>query len=86
MTYLEELAPELMAVLPLLIDWGNTPNPASSCGGEALLQNLELEHPQPDEIGRILNSLELDVEVSQAALPGIKATIDCPLGLVEIHT
>ena len=86
MAFLTNIAPELMTVLPLFIDWGQTPNPALQCSEGAQLINLEIVYPRLAEILPLVDALELDVRVKEGAKPGIRAIINCPRGEIELST
>jgi hypothetical protein len=62
-------------LVPFLIDWGESPHPATSSPGGAVLQELRLAHPAPATVRQQLGQLSLDIEVSQAELPALTATI-----------
>jgi hypothetical protein len=72
-------------LVPFLIDWGDSPHPATSSPGGAVLQELRLAHPEPAAVCQQLAQLGLDIEVSQAELPALTATIRGANGaLVEL--
>lgn len=72
-------------VVPFLIDWEQSPHPAGSAPAGAQLVELRAEHPEPDHAQKILRQLELDLPVSMGTQPALIATIDCPLGRVELR-
>ena len=72
-------------VVPFLIDWEQSPHPAGSAPPGAQLIDLRVEHPEPDHVQTILEQLELELPVSQGPQPALVATIDCPLGRVELR-
>ena len=88
MTYLTNTntSAEAISVLPLFIDWGKTPHPASRCAEGARLMTLEIEYPQPSEIVPLIDALELGVSVRESLRPGLRALIDCPYGEIELST
>lgn len=73
-------------VIPFLIDWGNTPHPASVMPQVCQLLELRIEHPDPDAIKEILGILELDtLPVAPGTEPALIATIQTPGGIVELR-
>ena len=64
-------------LVPFFIDWGDSPHPFTSAPAGAELVNLQLEHPEPARLRNILQVLELDLPVIDAAEPSIAATIRC---------
>lgn len=71
---------------PALIQWQAEPHPASRLEDHGLsLVKLELRHPDPDRVTRLLQSLHLDGPVvvagpSSGAQPLLVAHIDTPRG------
>jgi len=86
MSYLTGVSAAAMSVLPLFIDWGETPHPALRCAEGAQLINLEIEYPQASKIVSIVDALELDVSVREGSRTAVKALIKCPCGEVELST
>ncbi len=72
-------------VLPFLLNWKGTVHPAEQLEQQCTLKRLSLEHPEPQKIQAQLASLELDIPVKQATVPGIIMTIDTPNGEVVIR-
>lgn len=74
-------------VIPFLIDWGDTPHPASSAPSGGRLIGLHLEHPSSARVLERLDLLGVDltvVEVVQADQAGIAARIETPGGFLEL--
>jgi hypothetical protein len=73
-------------LLPFLIDWGTTPHPSGELPGGAkdglTLSALWIEHPDPDEIRRRLQSMGVEVPVRLAGAPALVANLSTPLGSV----
>lgn len=71
---------------PALIEWHTDVHPAARLEDKGLsLARLEIVHPDPDRISRLLSSLELDAPVSvrsapSGALAHLVAHIDTPHG------
>jgi hypothetical protein len=77
--------PRADGIVPFFIDWGEAPHPAASavCGGA--LVGLRAEHPNPARVVRQLQALGLDLDVRPADPPALIASLDTPLGLVELR-
>ncbi|MEM6583280.1 MAG: VOC family protein [Pseudomonadota bacterium] len=84
MSFLDDIEPELMAVLPMFIDWGESPHPGSTSDGVARLERLELLHPDTVSLRPIIETLELNVTLLPASAVAIQAVIDCPKGTVVL--
>lgn len=72
---------------PALIEWQTDVHPASKLEDHGLsLAELEVVHPEPDRVSRLLSSLKLDAPVSVVAAPSgaaarLVAHIDTPQGI-----
>lgn len=72
---------------PALIEWQTDIHPAAKLEDKGLsLARLEIAHPNPDRVSRLLSSLELDASISVAAVPPggaacLIAHINTPRGL-----
>lgn len=75
----------LGGVVPFLIDWGDTPHPATSAPQGVRLVELVVRHPRPREVGRILVELGLEVPVELASEPGLSAILATPQGRVTLE-
>lgn len=77
----------LDGVAPALIEWHTETHPAARLEDHGLsLAKLEIFHPQPERVSRLLGSLELDAPVSvlapsAGAAPRLVAYIQTPHGL-----
>jgi hypothetical protein len=72
-------------VVPFFIDWGASPHPAKSAPPGANLVQLRAEHPDPDPVRQDLETLGLDLPLTQGAQAALVAEVDCPEGLVELR-
>lgn len=73
----------LGGVAPALIEWHTDAHPAAGLPDHGLaLAGLELLHPEPERVSRLLRSLGLAdaATVSAAATPAVVAHIDTPQG------
>ncbi|WP_026877132.1 VOC family protein [Jiangella gansuensis] len=73
-------------VVPFVIDWLDSPHPASGLSSSMTLAGLTLRHPEPDKVSEALTALGLDgvAEVVQGTAPGISAVLRSPRGDVLI--
>jgi hypothetical protein len=46
---------------------------------------VRAEHPDPAHVQKVLNQLDLQLTVSKGSAPALVATINCPLGQVELR-
>lgn len=71
-------------VVPFLISWGETPHPSATAPRGGTLSEFRVGHPRPEEIRRVLASLDAEVEVREAYEPRLVATIATPAGPVRL--
>ena len=72
-------------IVPIFIDWGQTPHPARSAAEGATLVDFRAEHPDPQPVKKMLNQLGLDLPIQAGLRPALIATITCPRGRVELR-
>jgi len=72
-------------LVPLLIDWGQSPHPASTAAQGASLVALHADHPNPESIREILRAVGADLEVWAGSTVELIATIECPRGRVQLR-
>ena len=72
-------------IVPIFIDWGQTPHPARGAAEGATLVDFRAEHPDPQLVQKMLNQLGLPLPVQAGLKPALIATIDCPRGRVELR-
>jgi Glyoxalase-like domain len=72
-------------LVPLFIDWGQSPHPAHTAARGASLIALRAEHPEAQRVQRLLRELGLDLPVQSGAAPALVAIIDGPRGRVELR-
>jgi hypothetical protein len=72
-------------LVPFLIDWGDTPHPATTTPGSSRLISLRAVHPEPTAVQAMLNALGIEIEVEQGDEPALIATIDSPNGRVTLR-
>jgi hypothetical protein len=74
-----------VALLPFLIDWGQSQHPALSAPAGCTLATLRAEHPDPGAARAQLEALGVDLEVALGLHPALVATIDTPNGQIELR-
>jgi hypothetical protein len=72
-------------IVPLFINWGDSPHPARTAPRGGTLISLRAEHPDVQGVRRMLRGLELDLEVIRGKSPALIAIIEGPRGLVELR-
>lgn len=72
-------------LVPFFIDWGTSPHPALTAAPGLSLVQLRAEHPDQEQVQRMLNRLGLDLRIIRGFPPAIIATIDSPHGRVELR-
>ena len=77
--------PSLRDLLPFFIDWGHTTSPVQGATKGCSLRELRGIHPAPDEIRLKLAGLGLDLPISRGSASELVATLDTPLGKVELR-
>ncbi len=70
-------------VVPFLIDWGATDNPARTAATGCRLLKLEAYHPDPEHARSWLSALDVDLPVATGPVRLI-ATLDTPRGEFEL--
>lgn len=82
--YSDPFQPRFGGVVPFLIDWQNTPHPASSLEQRCELIDLHLEHPDPVSVTAAVANIWEGFIVSSGHAPRIVARIAAPNGQVEL--
>ncbi len=72
-------------LVPFLIDWGDTPQPATVVPSGGRLVGLRGEHPQAAAISEMLNALGTPIAVTEAPQVQLIATIETADGIVELR-
>ncbi len=72
-------------LVPFLIDWGSTPHPSITAPQGCTLLSLRGEHPQPELIRPLLQSLEVDLDVAWGLAAVLIATLMTPKGEVQLR-
>ena len=71
-------------VIPFLIDWGDTPHPASSAPSGGRLLEFRLEHPSPEQVRDVLMGLDSEVDVGRGGEPRLVALVETKHGTAEL--
>ena len=72
-------------IVPLFIDWGQSPHPAHTAAKGATLVSLRAEHPDAQSVREMLQHLGVDLAVNQGESPALIAVIEGPRGRVELR-
>lgn len=72
-------------VIPFLIDWGSSPHPSTSAAPGLSLVALEIEHPEPARARQLLDLFGVDLAVRAAPRPALVATLEGPLGRLDLR-
>lgn len=72
-------------IVPLFIDWGDSPHPARTASKGATLVSLRAEHPEVSDVRRMLRNLGVDLSVKRGQRPQLIAIIEGPRGRVELR-
>ena len=76
--------PSTVSVIPLLIDWGDTPHPSTTAPAGTSLTAFDAAHPEPEEMGIVLAALGLELEVSFGPEARLIAELSGPAGSLQI--
>lgn len=72
-------------IVPLFINWGESPHPALTAAKGARLVSLRAQHPDVQSVREMLRHLELDFPVSEGQSPTLIAIMEGPRGRVELR-
>jgi Glyoxalase-like domain len=72
-------------LVPFFIDWGQSPHPAQTAAKGASLIDLRAEHPEAQNVQRMLRELGIELPVRSGAAPALVAIIDSPRGRMELR-
>ena len=73
-------------LVPYFIDWGASPHPSATAAKGVTLLSLRAEHPEAEQVQRMLRQLGLDLAVTKGARPALIATFDSPKGHVQLSS
>ena len=80
---LPQAAP-LVELVPFAVEWGTSIHPTATLPNFCQLDRLELRHPNPAIMQKLLRDLQIDIAVIEADDIVIKCWIRCPNGIIEI--
>lgn len=72
-------------IVPFLIDWLDSPHPASRLPAGCTLVELRATHPNPADVAEQLAAFGLTMCIDPAAEVGLTALIEIPRGRVELR-
>ena len=74
------------SLVPFCIDWRGNEHPAVSAPHGGKLASLEVHCPQPDELRRLFDVLDLAIVVKASETPSVVAVLESGKGLVELRS
>ena len=77
-------APRFGGVVPFLIDWADSPHPGASSPGGCSLLSLRAEHPEPNAVRSVFETLTLGIAVTPGPEPRLIARLATANGEVEL--
>jgi hypothetical protein len=76
---------EFSAAIPFFIEWGaGMAHPSEDSPEGCGLQSLEMEHPEPDRVRKMLRALGVEVTVKRGSKARLRAVLRTPRGMVEL--
>ena len=72
-------------IVPLFINWGQSPHPALTAVKGATLVSLRAEHPDTQRVREKLQHLGIDLPLERGNTPALIAVIEGPRGRVELR-
>lgn len=72
----------LVESIPFLIDWKDSIHPSEGLESYCKIKSLEIGTNRPEELTRLLQSLEIEQQVQHTSENKIQLTISCPAGEV----
>jgi len=70
--------------IPFLIDWRGAPSPALSSASGVSLVDMSAQHPSPDDLSSQLETLGVQLFVSQGPEASLAATLSTPAGEITL--
>lgn len=75
----------LVETIPFLIDWKDSVHPSKGLEDHCEITSLEICSKRPHELGKLLDSLEIEQEVQYSLKNKIQITVSCPKGEVVLE-
>ncbi len=75
---------DLHGTVPFVIDWADTPMPATTAPGGLELLEFAVDHPEPATIEAAHRALGIDVEVRPSTHAGLTARLAGPGGTIDL--
>ena len=72
-------------LVPFFIDWGASPHPAATAARGVSLVGFRAEHPAAEHVRDLLEIVGIDLPVTPGPNPALIATLETPLGQVELR-
>ena len=76
--------PPAERAVPFLIDWGDTPNPATTTPGGLRILDLVAHTPDPERLSAVYGALGVGVRVEADSSTGLSATVSGPGGSLRL--
>lgn len=75
---------ENSGIVPFVIQWVNTPHPASTAPGGCALLQFSAEHPSPSKFAKLLSEISFPFTIVESPSVQLKVKIHSPKGVIEI--
>ena len=83
--FTDPFAMPMEGAMPFLIDWGNTPHPASSIPSGGTLRRLRIAHPQAATLGQLISTIGVEVELVKESAFRLAAEIESQRGVITLE-
>lgn len=74
-----------VAVIPFLIDWGDSRHPSTTAPAGASLTSFQAEHPVPEMVRKVLGALGLELDVRVGREPRLVVEVSGPAGVLQLE-
>jgi Glyoxalase-like domain len=76
--------PAADGIVPFLIHWVSEPHPSTTAPKGCQFVALGAEHPEPESVRAMLQTLGLSLSVREGTIPRLIATLETPNGRIEL--
>jgi len=76
--------PPVEPATPFLIDWGDTPDPATTAPGGLRMRDLTARTPDPERLSAVYGALGVGVPVDAGSSIGLSVTLSGPGGSLQL--